>query len=87
VAVFVDGRLWHGYPLHPVKPKNNAGFWERKLCGNRERDKQVSLRLREENWTVIKIWEHEVESDLGGVMDQLFNLLRKKLQNLGTRKS
>ena len=44
VAVFVDGRFWHGCPKpkHAPLPKSNAEFWAAKLGRNRERDLLVT---------------------------------------------
>ena len=59
-AVFVDGCFWHGCPMHGTKPKTNASFWQRKLAGNRKRDRKVSRLLRSKGWKVLRIWEHEL---------------------------
>lgn len=62
VAVFVDGCFWHGcpQPKHAPLPKNNAEFWAAKLSRNKERDRLVTRILREEGWTVIRVWECEL---------------------------
>lgn len=46
LALFVDGCFWHACPLHGTMPKNNRPFWEEKLGGNVERDRQVTRQLR-----------------------------------------
>ncbi|WKZ36736.1 MAG: hypothetical protein QY332_02185 [Anaerolineales bacterium] len=46
IALFVDGCFWHGCPQHATMPKNNRPFWEKKLGGNVERDRQVTRQLR-----------------------------------------
>src|SRR5437588_12558869 len=46
LAVFVDGCFWHLCPEHATFPKGNARFWEKKLAGNRARDRLVSRALR-----------------------------------------
>ena len=60
VALFVDGCFWHGCSKHFTMPKNNRSFWERKLLGNKERDKYVSRELKRAHWIVLRIWEHEL---------------------------
>jgi DNA mismatch endonuclease (patch repair protein) len=60
LAVFVDGCFWHGWPQHATQPKANAGFWRKKLAGNRTRDRLVNRTLRVEGWRVLRIWEHEL---------------------------
>ena len=60
VAVFVDGCFWHGCPKHGTRPRQNRGFWERKLNGNRARDRRVNRALRAKGWRVMRVWEHEL---------------------------
>ena len=60
VAVFVDGCFWHGCPKHGTRPRQNRGFWERKLNRNRARDRRVNRALRAKGWRVVRIWEHDL---------------------------
>jgi DNA mismatch endonuclease, patch repair protein len=60
LAIFVDGCFWHCCPKHSNLPVNNRRFWERKLEGNRRRDRLVSRRLRSAGWRVVRVWEHEL---------------------------
>lgn len=60
VALFVDGCFWHLCPKHFNMPKNNSEFWEQKLQGNKKRDKYVTKTLRNNQWKVVRIWEHEL---------------------------
>ncbi len=62
VAVFVDGCFWHGCPKHFRIPATNREYWERKIARNRERDAAATASLRQEGWTVIRIWEHQTVS-------------------------
>jgi len=57
LALFVDGRFWHGCPKHATKPRNNRTFWQRKLAGNKRRDALVTRTLRRAGWRVVRIWE------------------------------
>lgn len=60
VAVFIDGCFWHGCPLHATKPASNREFWNKKLADNRARDRYVTEALRRHDWTVLRIWEHQL---------------------------
>jgi DNA mismatch endonuclease (patch repair protein) len=62
VALFVDGCFWHGCPKHSNMPKNNREFWEKKLQGNKDRDKYVSSTLRQAEWKVVRVWEHDLSN-------------------------
>jgi DNA mismatch endonuclease (patch repair protein) len=59
IAVFVDGCFWHGCPEHASWPKRNAEFWRQKIEANRLRDLDTNERLRNEEWKVLRFWEHE----------------------------
>src|SRR4051794_33511272 len=64
IAVFVDGAFWHG---HPDYYKNQSGpFWDDKIARNRERDARVDNELAAGGWTVIRLWDFEVERDPHG---------------------
>lgn len=59
VAVFIDGCFWHGCSDHGVLPKSNAGWWEKKIAANRERDADSDRHLRSIGWTSLRFWEHD----------------------------
>jgi DNA mismatch endonuclease (patch repair protein) len=61
VAVFIDGCFWHGCPRCSNPPKQNKSYWGPKLQRNCERDKTVTMQLRRSGWTVLRIWEHQLE--------------------------
>lgn len=61
VAVFVDGAFWHGHPDH--YHGQSGAFWDVKIARNRERDKEVSVALEEAGWTVLRLWDFEIEAD------------------------
>jgi DNA mismatch endonuclease (patch repair protein) len=61
VAIFVDGCFWHGCPICQRKlPQTNREYWERKIARNVELAKSHNQQLRNDGWTVIRIWEHEI---------------------------
>jgi len=61
VAVFVDGCFWHGCPEHATEPKSNVKYWRGKIRDNKQRDVNVDRKLKDEGWTVIRLWGHEVD--------------------------
>jgi DNA mismatch endonuclease (patch repair protein) len=69
VAVSVDGCFWHGCPDHYSRPRSREGFWAHKLAANTERDNRLTLRLESLGWIVVRIWEHEISSRLGDVIE------------------
>jgi DNA mismatch endonuclease, patch repair protein len=64
VAIFVHGCFWHRCPhCHPALPKSNRAFWRRKFQMNAERDERKRRQLEASGWTVLEVWECEVEHD------------------------
>jgi DNA mismatch endonuclease (patch repair protein) len=70
VAVFVDGDFWHGYRF-PSWRRKVPKFWRIKIAKNRERDRRNFRKLRRNGWTVVRLWQHEVERDLDRCVDRV----------------
>ncbi|HEX5526863.1 MAG TPA: very short patch repair endonuclease [Solirubrobacterales bacterium] len=77
VAVYVDGCFWHSCPDHGTMPKANADFWGPKLARNQERDREINEALADENWTVVRIWEHEDHLDAADRVERVVLKNRK----------
>ena len=60
VLVFCDGDFWHGY-RYEKKKKPPKKFWRDKIERNMERDRKVSRKLRADGWSVVRLWEHDIE--------------------------
>lgn len=76
VAVFTDGCFWHGCPEHYSEPDNNNAFWVEKIGRNIERDAWVDHRLRMQGWSVVRIWEHQLQTDPGHAVAKVREALR-----------
>jgi DNA mismatch endonuclease, patch repair protein len=76
VVVLVDGCFWHGCPKHSNMPQNNRLFWEKKLLGNKRRDRLVNRTLKKMGWKVVRIWEHELRDK-----DQCSARIKNALRN------
>ena len=60
ILVFCDGDFWHGY-RYAKKKKPPKKFWRDKIERNMERDRKVTRRLRADGWSVVRLWEHDIE--------------------------
>ncbi len=63
VAVFIDGDFWHGNPRKFRIPKSNCDYWERKIFGNKMRDRAVNKELKRLGWRVIRFWESSLNDE------------------------
>lgn len=80
VAVFVDGCFWHGCPVHSVKPKTRAEFWEKKIGGNMVRDAEVQSSLGKQGWKVLRFWEHEIDDELPRLVWRINRSVSRRLE-------
>jgi len=58
IAVFCDSDFWHG--KKQKMPEENKEYWHQKLLKNKNRDKLANRTLRENGWTVIRLWEKDI---------------------------
>lgn len=74
IAIFVDSAWWHGHPSrwHPGKL---SPWWDAKIRRNRERDKEVNRALRADGWTVVRLWDFELESNLKACVERVADAL------------
>lgn len=66
-VIFVHGCFWHRHDgcRFAATPKTRAEFWQRKLEGNRRRDRDALAALAKLGWDTLVIWECEVaQADL-----------------------
>ncbi|WP_347490435.1 very short patch repair endonuclease [Desulfoscipio sp. XC116] len=61
IAIFVDGCFWHGHDCRNTSPKQNEDYWNRKRERNIIHDKEITELFSGRGWTVIRIWECELQ--------------------------
>jgi len=78
VAVFIDGCFWHGCPEHYVRPRSRTEFWAEKLAQNVARDRRQTLALEAQGWRVVRVWEHDVFTQLDEAVEDVTAAVREK---------
>jgi DNA mismatch endonuclease (patch repair protein) len=81
VAVFVDGCFWHGCPDHYVRPRSREDFWSAKLTGNVARDRRQTAELVALGWTVVRVWECDVNERLPDCVERVRTAANGATQN------
>ena len=71
--VFCDGDFWHGYRYDSKKLQKK--FWRDKIERNMRRDRAVTRKLRADGWTVVRLWEHDIEKN----HDKCLRNIRKRI--------
>ena len=74
VLVFCDGDFWHGY-RYGEKKRLPKKFWRDKIERNMERDRKVTRRLRADGWSVVRLWEHDIEKNPGLCLRRIKSLI------------
>lgn len=65
-VIFIHGCFWHrheGCKLTRM-PKSRTDFWEGKLSENKSRDERNLVRLEEQGWDVLVVWECELKDEV-----------------------
>jgi len=79
IAIFCDGDFWHGYRYYEKK-KPAKKYWRDKLEGNMRRDKRISWKLRREGWSVLRLWEHDIEKRMDFCINKIISKIEDKIQ-------
>lgn len=89
VAVFCDGDYWHGHNCAVRGLSSLEGelagyseFWRLKILRNIERDAEVNQTLKAQGWTVIRIWESDIRSNL----DECVRIVKEALSTAGVER-
>lgn len=87
IAIFIDGEFWHGYNWQEKKEKikSNREYWIRKIESNIARDKKNNQMLYEQNWIVLRFWEHEIKKELNKCIDKIKNAIASQPHTLPSR--
>lgn len=62
-VIFVNGCYWHRHPKCPKAtiPKTRTSFWLTKFAATVERDQKKSTELKNLGWTVLIVWECQLQ--------------------------
>ena len=73
IAVFVDGKMWHGYDWEHQKDdfKSRGDYWIPKIERNIEHDYEVTQELISLDWLVMRFWDFEIKKNLQECADKI----------------
>lgn len=62
-VIFVNGCFWHQHSRckRATLPSTRRHFWKAKLLKNRARDQRVRTELRRLGWTIITVWQCQLQ--------------------------
>jgi DNA mismatch endonuclease (patch repair protein) len=84
VAIFVHGCFWHQHLgcREASSPRSNGKYWKPKLLRNVERDHLHTEKLISEGYTVLTIWECEIEKDTACAVEVVVSALSHFHENV-----
>ena len=87
IAIFADSDFWHGYNWHEKKKeiKTNKEFWINKIERNIQRDEEVTDRLGEQGWTVVRLWGHDIEREPDKCRSIMKEIVNRALEKTNAR--
>lgn len=63
-VIFINGCFWHGHNCkRAALPETNKSFWEKKINGNKERDKRNLAKLKDMGWETLIVWQCEIKKN------------------------
>jgi DNA mismatch endonuclease (patch repair protein) len=78
IAIFCDSEFWHGKKfLKGERFKTNQEFWEAKIKRNIERDKEVTQKLKNDGWVVLRFWGNAILKDIDSCLDKIVKIYNK----------
>ena len=80
VAVFCDSEFWHGYDWEKRKDaiQTRRDFWIPKIERNIQRDMDVTKRLEEDGWIVLRFWGNDILKNCACCADTIQEILGKR---------
>jgi len=75
IVIFIDSCFWHKCPIHGNMPKTNNDFWRKKLNRNCDRDKEITRYYIENNWNILRLWEHSFKSDFNKTINIIISFI------------
>ena len=65
IAVFCDSEFWHGFDWENRKDqiKSRRDFWIPKIERNIQRDVEVTEKLTETGWIVLRFWRKDIKKN------------------------
>lgn len=80
IAIFCDSEFWHGTDWDYVSTRlGNNKYWFEKIKRNKEHDLDVTIKLRDEGWIVLRFTGKEITHNLDGCCDIIINTLHQRL--------
>ena len=77
-VIFVNGCFWHRHPgcKKAYTPKSQESFWTKKFEATISRDKEKRNHLEQSGWSVMTVWECDLQKDSSGILGKVIQKLK-----------
>ena len=76
VVVFCDSSFWHGRDWKKLEKQLSKQYWRDHIRRNRERDKIVNKKLKQEGYTVLRFWDDQIKKEIGKCVEEIRRAIR-----------
>lgn len=78
-AVFIHGDFWHGYNFDKWRNRIPKKYWLAKIKQNISRDRVHYKTLKRLGWSILVVWEHQLEKNFDKNITKLVDFLSIKM--------
>jgi DNA mismatch endonuclease (patch repair protein) len=75
ILIFVDSDFWHGWHFYQWRDRLPQEYWVEKIERNMKRDSRKFKILRNQGYTVLRIWEHSLKRHPERVLGRIQTVL------------
>jgi DNA (cytosine-5)-methyltransferase 1 len=89
LAIFIDGDFWHGGQWRrrglaaledQFRETSTKSYWLRKIRRNMRRDCKTTAILQQDGWTVLRIWESQINHELEACVQMTLRMMNEDPQ-------
>jgi DNA (cytosine-5)-methyltransferase 1 len=90
LAIFIDGDFWHGGQWRrrglaaledQFRETTTKSYWLRKIRRNMQRDCKTTALLQHDGWTVLRIWESQINNDVEACVQMTLRMMSNDLKS------
>ena len=88
IAIFCDGDYWHGHnwalrgiPSLEDELAGYSEYWQNKIKYNIKRDKENTVKLEDDGWTVLRFWESDIKKNIDKCVDEIIQKYALRIAN------
>ena len=76
-VIFIHGCFWHNHEgcKYASMPKSQPEYWQNKFRRNKENHRKSCLKLKNDGWRVLTVWECAIKHSKDFTIDELLDYI------------